>query len=106
MLNTHPLDAISGGGPMTRQIIERRRQALLASWLQDPLIMVQVEAPDALPSLIALGPDGDIVEAGKVGRRQVTNCAMLRGNGDKDRTWAVWVAASYPDYRKAYIEFL
>ena len=35
-------------------IIERRREALIAQWRQNPLIMVQVEAPAALPVLASL----------------------------------------------------
>jgi hypothetical protein len=88
-------------------IIERRRNALIAQWKQDPLIVVQVESPAVLPVLTFLDDRGQGAGVGAVGRRSQTNTVIVsRVGGDPDRNASVWVKASYTGYRTAYIGFL
>ena len=53
-------------------IMERRREALIAQWIQDPLVMVQVESPAALPITVFLDDYGKTAEVGSVGQRSQT----------------------------------
>ena len=87
-------------------IIERRRSALIAEWKQNPLIVVQVESPLALPVLTFLDDRGHAAGVGAVGRRSQTNTVIVSRPGDPDRNASVWVKASYSGYRAAYIGFL
>jgi hypothetical protein len=87
-------------------IMERRREALLTAWRQDPLIMVQVEAPGALPQLMFLDDQGNRVDVGAVGGRRQTDTVIASRPGDPDRNASVWVRASYSSYRTAYVGFL
>lgn len=87
-------------------IMERRREALLAMWRQDPLIMVQVESPAALPLLMFLDDRGAKVEVGGVGSRRQTDTVIASRSGDPDRNASVWVRATYQGYRTAYVGFL
>jgi hypothetical protein len=88
-------------------IIERRRNALVAEWKQNPLIVVQVESPAVLPALTFLDDRGQGGGVGAVGRRSQTNTVIVsRVGGDPDRNGSVWVKASYTGYRTAFIGFL
>ncbi len=87
-------------------IMERRRKALIAQWIRDPLVMVQVESPDALPVLVFLDDLGEKAEVGAVGRRRQTDTVIVSRPGDPDRNASVWVRATYVGYRTAYIGFL
>jgi hypothetical protein len=87
-------------------IVERRREALIGQWKQDPLIMVQVETPAVLPVLVFLDDQGQDAGVGGVGRRSQTNTVVASRPGDPDRNASVWVKASYTGYRTAYIGFL
>jgi hypothetical protein len=87
-------------------IIDRRRDALVAEWKQNPLIIVQVESPSVLPVLTFLDDRGQNAGVGAVGRRSPTNTVIVQRPGDPDRNASVWVKASYTGYRTAYIGFL
>ena len=87
-------------------IVERRRNALVDQWKQDPLIVVQVEAPQVLPVMTFLDDHGHGAGVGAVGRRSQTNTVIVSRPGDPDRNASVWVKASYTGYRTAYIGFL
>jgi hypothetical protein len=87
-------------------IVERRRNALVAQWKQDPLIVVQVEQPAVLPVLTFLDDRGQGAGVGAVGRRSQTNTVIVSRPGDPDRNASVWVKATYTGYRTAYIGFL
>ena len=66
-------------------IIERRRNALVAEWRQNPLIVVQVELPAVLPVLTFLDDRGQGAGVGAVGRRSQTNTVIVSRPGDPDR---------------------
>jgi hypothetical protein len=87
-------------------IISRRRDALIAEWRQNPLIVVQVESPAVLPVLTFLDDRGQGASVGPVGARRQTNTVIASRAGDPDRNASVWVRASYTGYRTAYIGFL
>jgi hypothetical protein len=87
-------------------IMERRRNAVIAEWRQNPLVVVQVESPAVLPVLTFLDDRGQGAGVGAVGRRSQTNTVIVSRAGDPDRNASVWVTASYTGYRTAYIGFL
>lgn len=87
-------------------IIDRRQRALMAKWVNDPLIPVLVESTAALKGLVFLDVDTRGASVGPIGRRASAKCAMVRGGPDMDSSWSVWVAADYEDYRGAYSAFL
>jgi len=87
-------------------IIDRRRDALIADWRQNPLIVVQVESPAVLPVLTFLDDCGQGAGVGAIGRRSQSNTVIVSRAGDPDRNASVWVRASYTGYRTAYIGFL
>lgn len=87
-------------------IMERRREALIAQWIRDPLVMVQVESPAALPVLVFLDDRGQAAEVGAVGQRRQTDTVIVSRPGDPHRNASVWVRATYRSYRTAYIGFL
>jgi hypothetical protein len=87
-------------------IMERRREALIAQWIRDPLIVVQVEAPGALPVTAYLDDNGKTAEIGGVGQRSQTDTVIVSRPGDPDRNASVWVRATYRGYRTAYVGFL
>jgi hypothetical protein len=91
---------------MLAAIIERRRAALISQWVRDPLVLVQVEAPAALPGLVFLEPGDSGAVSDKLGRRAFSSCALVRGHSDRDSSWSTWVAADYRDYRAAYLAFI
>jgi len=76
-------------------IVERRRNALVDQWKQDPLVVVQVESPQVLPVLTFLDDRGHGAGVGAVGRRSQTNTVIVSRPGDPDRNASVWVKASY-----------
>jgi len=87
-------------------IMERRRGALIAQWIRDPLVMVQVESPAILPRLVFLDDRGQTAEVSAVGQYRQTNVVIVSRPGDPDRNASVWVRATYQGYRAAYIGFL
>lgn len=62
-------------------IVERRRNALVDQWKQDPLIVVQVESPQVLPVLTFLDDRGHGAGVGAVGRRSQTNTVIVSRPG-------------------------
>jgi hypothetical protein len=54
--------------PLTA-IIASRRPALINHWRANPLVLVQVEAPGALPDLVFLDDNGERADVGRFGRR-------------------------------------
>jgi hypothetical protein len=86
--------------------MERRREALILQWIQDPLVMVQVESPAVLPVLVFLDDHGQKAEVGAVGQRSQTDTVIVSRPGVPDRNASVWVRATYRGYRTAYIGFL
>ncbi|GLQ54660.1 hypothetical protein [Devosia nitrariae] len=92
---------------MLAAIIDRRRLALIQSWVANPLVQVQVESPMVLPRLVFINDEtGQSGSVGQVGRRAMTNTAIVEGGPDKDRSWSVWVASGYSSYQKAYLAFI
>lgn len=87
-------------------IMERRREALIALWIQNPLVMVQAESPATLPGLVFLDDNGKTAEVGTLGRRSQTDTFIVSRPGDPDRNASVWVRATYKGYRTAYAGFL
>jgi len=87
-------------------IMEHRREALIAQWVRDPLVMVQVESPTALSGLVFLDDRGQTAEVGAVGQRRQTDTVIVSRPGDPDRNASVWVRATYQGYRTAYLGFL
>jgi len=88
-------------------IMNRRRQALLAQWKSDPLVLVLVENMTALRGVVTLlSLDGDTPSVEPVGSRTESNVAILRGPGNPDTNTSVWVKANYRGYRKAYLAFI
>ncbi|WP_342359229.1 hypothetical protein [Terrarubrum flagellatum] len=86
-------------------IILRRQRALIDAWARNPLIQVQVEAPQALPGLVFIEDGGDGASVGALGRRNAQNVAMVQRGANIDSDWSVWVAAGYSGYRSAYVAF-
>lgn len=92
---------------MLAAIIDRRRHALIQSWVANPLVQVQVESPMVLPRLVFINDEtGQSGSVGQIGRRAMTNTAIVEGGPDKDRSWSVWVASDYSGYQKAYLAFI
>ena len=88
-------------------IMNRRRQALLNSWKQDPLILVLVESMNQLRGVVTmLSLDEDAPTVGQVGSRSENNVAILNAPGNPDINASVWVKSSYRGYRKAYLAFI
>jgi hypothetical protein len=87
-------------------IIARRQRALVAAWVRDPLVQVQVESPMALPGLVFISDVGQGASGGAVGRRDERNVAMVRRPGEPDTQSSCWVAARYSGYRSAYLAFI
>jgi hypothetical protein len=62
-------------------IINQRRDALIAEWRQNPLIVVQVESPAALPVLAFLDDRGQGPGVGATGRRSQSNTVIVSRAG-------------------------
>ena len=86
-------------------IVARRRDALLKSWIRDPLILVQVESPQSLQRLVFLDDAGGGA-VGALGRRNAQNVAVVRDAANPDTNSSLWVAAKYADYKAAYLSFI
>ncbi len=67
-------------------IMERRREALIGQWIRDPLVMVQVDSPAALPVLVFLDDRGRTAEVGAVGQHSQTDAVIVSRPGDPDRS--------------------
>ncbi len=89
-----------------RDIIRRRRDALVAAWIRDPLIQVQVETPFALPRLAFIEDGASPASPGALGRRNPTKVALVENLANPDLNASVWLAADYGDYKGAYLSFL
>jgi hypothetical protein len=87
-------------------IITRRREALIKAWKQNPLILVQVESPQALPRLAFIDVPAAAGTLGALGQRDARNVAVVRNSGDPDANASVWVAARYSSYKSAYVAFI
>jgi hypothetical protein len=92
--------------PNLASIIDRRRDALILEWRQNPLIVVQVESPASLPVLTFLEDRGVGATLGSVGSRRQTNTVIASRPGDPASNASVWVRAAYSGYRSAYLGFL
>ena len=79
---------------------------MLAAWVRDPLIQVQVESPAALPRLAFIDPDDVAPIAEKLGRRSPNKVAIVKNPVNPDLNASVWVAADYQGYKNAYLAFL
>ncbi len=88
------------------QIINRRRQGLLALWDRDPLVLVQVESSGALGQVQSLGDPARIVPGQALSRRDTGDVFYFPQPGDKDVFTSLWVRAAYSSYRQAYLAFI
>ncbi|CAN5551354.1 hypothetical protein BH10PSE6_BH10PSE6_30900 [soil metagenome] len=64
--------------------MEKRREALIARWIQNPLVMVQAEAPATLPGLVFLDDKGKRAEIGTLGRRSQTDTFIVSRHPDRN----------------------
>ncbi|MBK9083485.1 MAG: hypothetical protein IPL88_16065 [Rhizobiales bacterium] len=87
-------------------IMQERRRALIRAWARDPLILVQAEAPGALPGLVFLDESGAGADLARAGRIRAGNAAIVRRPGAAHDNASLWVAAGYGGYRGAYVRFL
>ncbi len=87
-------------------IIASRRTALINQWTANPLVMVQVESPDALRDVVFLDDSGKPVTVGRAGRRALSNVAIVQRTGNPDTSASVWVRADYGGYQGAYLAFV
>ncbi len=87
-------------------IMQERRRALIRAWTRDPLILVQAEAPGALPGLVFLDDFGASANVARAGRILAGNAAVVRRPGAAHDNASLWVAAGYEGYRAAYLRFL
>ncbi|ASP33027.1 hypothetical protein [Labrenzia sp. VG12] len=87
-------------------LISRRQRALFDAWVQNPLVQVQVEHPEALGPLVFLNGFDEEVETERAGRRSLKNVAIVSKPGNPDRNASVWVRAGYGSYQKAWLGFV
>jgi hypothetical protein len=88
------------------QIINRRRQGLLALWDREPLVLVQVESSGALGQVQSLGDPANIVPGQALSRRDAGDVFYFPQPGDRDVYTSLWVRAGYSGYRQAYLAFV
>lgn len=88
-------------------IAERRRRVLIQQWAHDPTwVLVQVESASMLKGkAYNLTAEVD-ARSGRVGRHRECSVIMLEGGQDHDRTWSVWVRATFSRYKAAYLAFI
>lgn len=88
------------------QIVQRRRDALLAAFRTDAVPpLVAVESRAALVGLRSLPEFADSTDR-NLGRRGPERVFFLQSGSDPDRTASLWVQAGYGDYCAAYAAFL
>jgi hypothetical protein len=95
---------------MTTQVIaiaDRRRRAMIDQWVHDPTwSLVQVESPDMLRGKVHNITAEAQARIGGVGSHRLRSVIMLEGGPDRDRTWSVWVRATFSNYKTAYLTFI
>jgi hypothetical protein len=95
---------------MTTQVIaiaDRRNRAMIHQWVQDNTwVLVQVESPEMLHGRIHDITGESEARVGRVGSHRQRSVIMLEGGPDRDRTWSVWVRASFSNYKQAYLAFI
>jgi hypothetical protein len=91
--------------PLTA-IIASRRLALVNRWRANPMVLVQVETPGALPDLVYLDDNSERADVGRLGRRSTGSVAIVRRSGSPDTNASVWVRADYSGYQSAYLAFV
>lgn len=95
---------------MTTQVIaiaDRRRRALIQQWVHDPAwVLVQVESADMLRGKAHNLSAAAEARSGRVGSHRERSVIMLEGGPDRDRTWSVWVRATFSNYKAAYLAFV
>jgi hypothetical protein len=90
-----------------REILVRRRRAIVAAFGRTPFIQVQVESPEALARLGYVNDTGfSEADPQRLGRRSAANVAFVESQSDPDLNSSVWVAAAYSDYAGAFLAFL
>ncbi|MEP4198959.1 MAG: hypothetical protein ABJL99_25315 [Aliishimia sp.] len=89
-----------------RQLFKQRCDELLRRWVRDPLLPVQVEAPQALGRLadIDLGVSSTTLQLGRRDERNAVQVSPIGVGGSHSAS--LWVKASYEGYRKAFKAFL
>lgn len=95
---------------MTTQVIviaDQRRRAMIDQWVHNPdWALVQVESPDMLRGKVHNITTEAQARVGRVGSHRERSVIMLEGGADRDRTWSVWVRASFSNYKLAYLAFI
>src|SRR5215472_12406768 len=99
-----------GVAHMTTQVIaiaDRRRRAMIDQWVHNPdWVLVQVESPEMLRGKIHNITAESEARIGRVGSHRQRSVIMLEGGPDRDRTWSVWVRATFLNYKLAYLAFV
>jgi hypothetical protein len=95
---------------MTTQVIaiaDRRRRTLINQWVHNPAwVLVQVESADMLRGKVHNITAQAEARTGRVGSHRERSVIMLEGGPDRDRTWSVWVRATFSKYKPAYLVFI
>ncbi len=88
-------------------IADRRRRAMITQWVQNPdWVLVQVESADMLRGKVHNLAADAAARTGRVGSHRERSVIMLEGGPDRDRTWSVWVRATFSNYKTAYLAFI
>jgi hypothetical protein len=95
---------------MSTQVIviaDRRRRAIIDDWVHKPdWVLVQAESPEMLRGKVQDLTSEVGARIGRVPGHQERSVMMLEGGSDRDRTWSVWVRASFSNYKAAYLSFV
>jgi hypothetical protein len=95
---------------MTTEVIaiaDRRRRVIIDQWAHNPAwALVQVESSDMLRGKVHNLTAEAEARIGRVGSHRERSVIMLEGGPDRDRTWSVWVRASFSKYKPAYLAFI
>lgn len=95
---------------MTTQVIviaDQRRRAMIDQWVRSPeWALVQVESPDMLHGKVRNITAEAGGRAGRISSHRERSVIMLEGGSDRDRTWSVWVRATFSNYKQAYLAFI
>ena len=99
-----------GAVHMTTQVIaiaDRRGRAMINQWVHAPdWALVQVENLDMLRGNVHNITAEAEARIGRVGTHRERSVIMLEGGPDRDRTWSVWVRATFSNYKVAYLTFI
>jgi hypothetical protein len=88
-------------------IADRRRSAMIGQWVRDPTwMLVQVESPEMLRGKVHNITAEAEARIRRVGSHRERSVIMLEGGPDRDRTWSVWVRATFSNYKAAYLAFI